>query len=163
MHTFNSISKQELDKLKDNIYETKFHKEDENDDGDVTVFSGGAEEVLKALQDMDDNPLLLDYVFKCLSNQGIFTKPEKLFYVIANKEERMPYNEKIHGTFENYIKHCIDGDFGLRKSSHIVKKVFRGIDEIEMFMMKYQGDDITGIGNTKFDKYSIKELSANAN
>jgi len=146
-----------LNKLADDIYKNQFHEEDEDMDGEVTVFSGGALEVLKSLQDMGDNPLLLDYVLKCLSNQEIGTIPDKFYYAVANKEEIMPYNEKIHGTFEKYKELCVDGDFGLFRCDNVVNKVFRGLGEIEDYMMKYGGDN-TPCGNTKYDSYSIVEI-----
>ncbi len=143
----------QLDKIKERIYREQFHEEDEDDDGTVHIHSGGAKMVLGALQDLMRNPELCRYVVMCLKKQGLITGNQKFFYVVTHHEERMPYNEKIHQTPELHKKLCIDGDWGLRRSNHIVKKVFVNSDQIEGFMKTYTGDEKSGI--IKFEKYSV--------
>ena len=138
-----------LNSLKDEVYKDQFFDYEEIINAKV---------VLEKLQDLKNNSKLLNYVIQCLAAQGIETKPNKFYYVIVNSELRMPYNKKIHKTFENYTKHCVDGDFGLKKSSHQLDKVFKGISEIEDYMIKNKGESIIGFGHTKFEKYSIHEI-----
>ena len=141
----------ELNELKDKIYKEQFFDYDETID---------AEKVLDELQNLKNNPKLLDYVIKCLANQKIATVPDKFYCVVVNAELRMEYNEQIHGTFEKYKQFCVDGDFGLKKRDHLLKKVYNGIGDIENEMMKSEGEEIFGFGNTKHQKYSIHELGA---
>ena len=139
----------ELNELKDKIYKEQFFDYDESVD---------AEKVLDALQNLKNNPKLLDYVIKCLANQKIATVPDKFYCVVVNAELRMEYNEKIHGTFEKYKQFCVDGDFGLKKRDHLLTKVYNGIGDIENEMMKSEGEEIFGFGHTKFQNYTIHEL-----
>jgi hypothetical protein len=141
----------ELNELKDKIYKEQFFNYDE------TI---SCDKALEELQNLKNNPKLLDYVIKCLNNQEIATAPDKFYCVVVNAELKMPYNEQIHGTFEKYKKFCVDGDFGLKKRDHLLKKVYNGIGEIEDEMMKSEGEEIFGFGNTKYQKYSIHELGA---
>jgi len=139
----------ELNELKDKIYKEQFFDYDETVD---------AEKVLDALQDLKNNPKLLDYVIKCLVNQKISTIPNKFYAVVVNAELRMEYHEQIHKTFEQYNKFCVDGDFGLKKRDHLLTKVYDGIGDIENEMMKSEGEEIIGFGHTKHQKYTIHEL-----
>ncbi len=139
----------ELNELSDEIYEEQFFDYDETVD---------AKKVLDELQNLKNNPKLLDYVIKCLSSQEISTVPRKLYCVVVNAESRMKYNEKIHGTFEKYKEFCVDGNFGLRKADHLLTKVYNGIADIEKQMMESEGEDIVGFGNTKFENYTIHEI-----
>ena len=141
----------ELNELKDKIYKEQFFDYDETID---------AEKVLDALQNLKNNPKLLDYVIKCLANQKIATVPDKFYCVVVNAELRMEYNEKIHGTFEKYKQFCVGGDFGLKKRDHLLTKVYNGIGDIENEMMKSEGEEIFGFGHTKFKNYTIHELGA---
>jgi hypothetical protein len=141
----------ELNELKDKIYKEQFF------DYDETI---SCEKVLKELQNLKNNPKLLDYVIKCLDNQKIATIPDKFYCVVVNAELRMEYNEQIHQTFEKYKQFCVDGDFGLKKRDHLLTKVYDGIGDIENEMMKSEGEEIFGFGNTKHQKYSIHELGA---
>lgn len=140
-----------LNELCDKIYKEHFFDYDETVD---------AKEVLDALQNLKSNPKLLDYVIKCLAKQNIATIPSKFYSVTVNAELRMPYNEQIHKTFEAYQKHCIDGDFGLKKRDYILDEVFSDIGEIEKRMMENGGVDIPMFGTTKHEKYSIHEIRA---
>ncbi len=140
-----------LNELKDKIYKEQFF------DYDETV---SCEKVLEELQNLKNNPKLLDYVIKCLANQKIDTVPDKFYCVVVNAELRMEYNEKIHGTFEKYKQFCVDGDFGLKKRDHLLTKVYNGIGDIENEMMKSEGEEIFGFGHTKFQNYTIHELGA---
>jgi hypothetical protein len=140
-----------LNELKDKIYKEQFF------DYDETI---SCEKVLEELQNLKNNPKLLDYVIKCLANQKIATIPNKFYAVVVNTELRMEYDEKIHGTFEKYKEFCVDGDFGLKKLDHLLTKVYNGIGDIENEMMKSEGEEIFGFGNTKHQKYSIHELGA---
>jgi hypothetical protein len=139
----------ELNELKDKIYKEQFF------DYDETI---SCEKVLEELQNLKNNPKLLDYVIKCLVNQKISTIPNKFYAVVVNAEKRMEYDEKIHGTFEKYKQLCVDGDFGLKKCDHLLTKVYNVIGDIENDIMKSEGEGIFGFGNTKFQKYSIHEL-----
>lgn len=140
----------ELNELKDKIYKEQFFDYDETIDAKV---------VLNELQNLKNNPKLLDYVIKCLSNQNINTIPSEFYSVVVNAELPMPYNEEIHGTFEKYKQFCIDGDFGLKKRDYLLKKVYTNISEIENDMMKNEGEEIIGFcRSTKFDKYSIHKI-----
>jgi hypothetical protein len=141
----------DLNELKDKIYKEQFF------DYDETI---SCEKVLEELQNLKNNPKLLDYVIKCLDNQKIATIPNKFYAVVVNAELRMEYNEKIHGTFEKYKQFCVDGDFGLKKRDHLLTKVYDSIGDIENEMMKSEGEEIVGFGNTKFQKYSVHELGA---
>lgn len=140
----------ELNEIKDEIYKEQFF------DYDETI---NAKEVLDALQNLKSNPKLLDYVLKCLAKQNIYTIPDKFYAVVANLEKRPEYNQKIHQTFELYKKHCIDGDFGLRKHDKLLDMTFENIGEIENYMLMHDGEEIPLFGHTKFEKYSIKEIS----
>ena len=120
-----------------------------------------AVKVLDELQNLKSNPKLLDYVIKCLNNQEIATVPDKFYCVVVNAELRMPYNEKIHGTFEKYKQFCVDGDYGLKKQDKLLSKVFNGIAEIEDYAIENEGEEIIGFGNTKFQRYSIHEIGGN--
>jgi hypothetical protein len=137
----------ELNELKDKIYKEQFF------DYDETI---SCEKVLEELQNLKNNPKLLDYVIKCLGNQNIDTVPHKFYCILVNEEKRMEYNEKIHKTFEEYKNHCVDSDFGLKKQEHLLKKVYNGIVDIENEMMKNYSGEI--FGNIKFEKYSIHEI-----
>ncbi len=148
---FKPLCEGTLNELKDKIYKEQFFDYDETVD---------AEKVLDALQNLKNNPKLLDYVIKCLSNQEIATIPNKFYAVVVNAELRMEYDEKIHGTFEKYKQFCVDGDFGLKKCDHLLTKVYNGIGDIENEMMKSEGEEIFGFGHTKHQKYSIHELGA---
>lgn len=139
----------ELNELKDIIYKEQFFDYDETVD---------AEKVLDALQDLKNNPKLLDYVIKCLASQKIATIPNKFYAVVVNAELRMEYDEKIHQTFERYKQFCVDGDFGLKKRDHLLTKVYSGIGDIENEMIKSEGEEIFGFGNTKLQKYTIHEI-----
>ena len=103
---FKTLCVGELNELKDKIYKEQFFDYDETVD---------AEKVFDALQNLKNNPKLLDYVIKCLANQKIATVPHKFYCVVVNAELRMEYDEKIHGTFEKYKQFCVDGDFRLKK------------------------------------------------
>jgi hypothetical protein len=138
-----------LNQLKDKIYKEQFFDYDE-------IIS--CEKVLDELQNLKNNPKLLDYVIKCLANQNITTIPNKFYCVVVNAEKRMEYNEVIHKSFEEYKKHCIDGDFGLKKQDYLLTKVYNGIADIENDMMNSEGVEIFGFGHTKFEKYTIQEL-----
>jgi hypothetical protein len=146
---FKPLSVGELNEIKDKIYKEQFFDYDETVDAKI---------VLDELQNLKNNPKLLDYVIKCLNNQEIATVPDKFYCVVVNAESRMPYNEEIHGTFEKYKKFCVDGDFGLKKRDHLLKKVYNGIGDIENEMMKSEGEEIFGFGHTKLEGYSIHEL-----
>jgi hypothetical protein len=148
---FKPLCEGTLNELKDKIYKEQFF------DYDETI---SCEKVLEELQNLKNNPKLLDYVIKCLANQKIATVPDKFYCVVVNAELRMEYNEQIHGTFEKYKQVCVDGDFGLKKREHLLTKVYNGIGDIENEMMKSEGEEIFGFGNTKYQKYSIHELGA---
>lgn len=148
---FKPLCEGTLNELKDKIYKEQFF------DYDETI---SCEKVLEELQNLKNNPKLLDYVIKCLANQEIATITNKFYAVVVNAELRMEYNEKIHGTFEKYKQFCVDGDFGLKKRDHLLTKVYKCIGDIENDMMKSEGEEIFGFGNTKFQKYSIHELGA---
>lgn len=148
---FKPLCEGTLNELKDKIYKEQFF------DYDETI---SCEKVLEELQNLKNNPKLLDYVIKCLANQKIATIPNKFYAVVVNAEVMMEYDEKIHGTFEKYIQFCVDGDFGLKKREHLLNKVYNGIGDIENEMMKSEGEEIFGFGNTKYQKYSIHELGA---
>lgn len=138
-----------LNELKDKIYNEQFF------DYDETI---NCKKVLDALQNLKNNPKLMDYVIKCLANQEIETVPNKFYAVVVNSELRMEYDKNIHGTFEKYKKLCVDGDFGLKKRDHLLTKVYDNIGDIENEMMKSEGEEIFGFGHTKNQKYSIYEL-----
>ncbi len=142
-----------LNELKAKIFQEQFF------DYDETI---SCEKVLDELQNLKNNPKLLDYVIKCLANQKISTIPNKFYAVVVNAEKRMEYNEKIHGTFKKYKQFCIDGDFGLKKCDHLLTKVYDNIGGIKNEMMKSEGEEIFGFGNTKFENYTIHELGAAA-
>jgi len=146
---FKPLSVGKLNEIKDKIYKEQFFDYSETVD---------AKEVLESLQNLKNNPKLLDYVIKCLNHQGITTVPDKFYCVVVNAESRMPYDEQIHNTFEKYKQLCVDGDFGLKKRDHLLKKVYNGIGDIEDEMMKNKGEEIFGFGYTKFEGYSIYEL-----
>jgi hypothetical protein len=148
---FKPLSVGELNEIKDKIYKEQFFDYDETVDAKI---------VLDELQNLKNNPKLLDYVIKCLNHQEIATVPDKFYCVVVNAESRMPYDEKVHGTFEKYKKFCVDGDFGLKKRDHLLKKVYNGIADIENEMMKSEGEEIFGFGHTKHQGYSIHELGA---
>jgi hypothetical protein len=141
----------EIDELKDGIYKEQFFGYDETID---------CEKVLDALQNLKGNPKLLDYVLKCLDEQKIVTTPNKFYAVIVNGENRMEYNEKIHGTFEKYKQFCVDGDFGVRKCDKLLDVTFDNYAEIEDYMMMDNAENIDGLGSTKFEKYTIHEIGA---
>jgi hypothetical protein len=144
---FKPLCTGELNELKDKIYKEQFF------DYDETI---SCEKVLEELQNLKNNPKLLDYVIKCLTNQEIGIT-DKFYSVVVNAEKRMEYDEKVHGTFEKYKKFCIDGDFGLKKRDHLLTKVYNNIEEIENDMMKSE-EEIFGFGTTKFHKYTIHKL-----
>jgi len=146
---FKLLSVEELNEIKDKIYKDQFFDYDETVDAKI---------VLDELQNLKNNPKLLDYVIKCLNHQEIATVPGKFYCVVVNAESRMPYNKQIHGTFEKYKQFCVDGNFGLKKRDHLLKKVYNGIGDIENKMMKSEGEEIFGFGHTKFEDYSIREL-----
>jgi hypothetical protein len=146
---FQPLSVGELNVLKDKIYKEQFFDYDETVD---------AEKVLDALQNLKNNPKLLDCVIKCLNNQNINTVPDKFYCIVVNAEKRMEYNEKIHKSFEKYKKHCVNNDFGLKKQDLLLKKVYNGIGDIESDMMKNDGEEIFAFGNIKFEKYAIHEI-----
>jgi hypothetical protein len=148
--TDNPLCIGELNELKDKIYKEQFFDYDEKIDAKV---------VLNELQNLKNNPKLLDYVIKCLYNQNINTIPSEFYSVVVNAELPMKYNKEIHGTFEKYKQFCIDGDFGLKKCDHLLKKVYNNITEIEVDMIKNEGVEIIGFcRSTKFDKYSIYKI-----
>ncbi len=138
-----------LNELKDKIHKEQFFDYDETVD---------CEKVLSELQNLKNNPKLLDYVIKCLANQQIITVPDKFYCVVVNAELRMEYDKKIHGTFEKYKESCIDGDFGLKKRDHLLTKVYNNITGIEYEMMEREGEEIFGFGHTRYQKYTIHEL-----
>jgi len=146
---FKPLSVGELNEIKDKIYKEQFFDYDETIDAKI---------VLDELQNLKNNPKLLDYVIKCLNSQEIATVPDKFYCVVVNAESRMPYDEQIHGTFEKYKKFCVDGDFGLKKRDHLLKTVYNGIGDIENEMRKSEGEEIFGFGYTKLEGYSIHEL-----
>jgi hypothetical protein len=139
----------ELNQLKENIYKEQFF------DYDETISAG---KVLDELQNLKNNPKLLDYVIKCLANQQISTTPNVFYAVVLNAEKRMEYNETIHKSFEQYKKLCIDGDFGLKKQDHLLTKVYNSFGDIENEMMKIESETIVGFGETKFETYTIHEI-----
>lgn len=134
-----------LDKLNEDLYREQFFDYDGMKD---------AKDVLDELQNLKNNPKLLDYVIKCLASQNISTVPNNFFCVVINEEKRPEYDEKIHGSFEKYKKHCVDDDFGTKKWDHLLPKVYDSFGEIEGDMMKYDGNDI----RTKFEKYTIHKI-----
>lgn len=140
-----------LDDLKEKIYKEQFFDYDETIDAEV---------VLDSLQNLRSNPKLLDYVLKCLAKEKIDVHPHNFYAVVVNAETIMPYNEKIHKTFEAYIKYCVEGDFGIKKRDHLLKKVYDGMGDIELEMMKSEGEDIWAFGNTKFERYTIHVIGA---
>lgn len=142
----------ELNKLKDIIYRNQFHEEDEREDGTVEISSGGAENVLEALQNLKKNPLLLDYVLKCLASQEMFLT-SKHFYITVHIEHTMPYNEKIHKDFETYKKFCIDGDFHKTNENIIIPEVFNNISDAENFARNIKDDE-----KILFETYTINEI-----
>ena len=146
---FKPLCEGTLNELKDKIYKEQFF------DYDETI---SCEKVLEELQNLKNNPKLLDYVIKCLANQKIATIPNKFYAVVVNAELRMEYNEKIHGTFMKYKQFCVDGDFGLKKHDHLLTKVYDDFTNIENEMMKLEELDICGFGNIKHQKYSIHEI-----
>ena|ERR1035437_6440887 len=141
-----------LNKLKNNIYKTQFHEEDEHENGTVEISSGGAKKVLESLQNLKKNPLLLNYVLKCLASQEMFLT-SKHFYITVYIEYPMPYNEKIHKNFETYKKFCIDGDFHKTKEDIIIPEVFNNISDAENFAEKYKNNE-----KILFELYSINEI-----
>jgi hypothetical protein len=150
---FKPLSDGTLNELKDKIYKEQFFDYDE---------TANAENVLDALQNLKNNPKLLDYVIKCLAEQKIATVPNKFYCVVVNAELRMEYDEKIHKTFDKYKQFCVDSDFGLKKRDHLLMKVYNCIDHIENEMMGRDGEEIFGFGNTKFQKYTIYEVGVAA-
>lgn len=155
----------ELNELKDKIYKEQFFDYDETVD---------AEKVLDALQNLKNNPKLLDYVIKCLANQKIATIPSKFYAIVVNKEHIRPYDEKMwkqidpENPFERWKKECVDGKWDMKKEDILFPKVFSGIDEIENF--RTNTDEVKKEipywsihkenENILFEKFSIHELGA---
>jgi hypothetical protein len=146
---FKPLSVGFLNKIKEDVYKEQFFDYEETIDAD---------EVLKALQNLKENPTLLDYVLKCLKEQKLLTPK---YAVTVNIETIPEYNEKIHQTFEKYNEFVIEGDFGRRRKNVLIKKVFNGIDEVEKFIKNYkQGESIISIDECRFEKYTINEIGA---
>jgi len=140
----------DLNKLSDKVFKEQFFDWDETID---------CKSVLIAIQNINDNPMLLDYVLKCLNNQKIETKPNKFYCVIINAEKYIDYDERLHKNFERYIELYYDGKCIKNKRDHLIKKVFNSYDEIENFMLNYNGEiDLAGYGIVKFDKYTIHQI-----
>jgi hypothetical protein len=69
-----------MENLVDKIYKKQFFEYD---------YDNGCEkarEVLEALQTLDTNPLLLQYVLKCLKDKNIEQKP--YYYIVVKQEYR---------------------------------------------------------------------------
>ena len=140
---FKPLSVGFLDKIKEDVYKEQFFDYEETAD---------AKEVLNALQNLKDNPTLLDYVLKCLREQKLTNGG---LSITVNVETIPEYNEKIHQTFELYNKHVINGDFGRKNFDIPIKKVFKDINEVKEFVRNYKTEDVS-----RFEKYTIHEIGA---
>ncbi len=157
----------ELNELKDKIHKEQFFDYDDKVD---------AEKVLNELQNLKNNPKLLDYVIKCLANQKISTTPSKFYAIVVNKESPKPYDEKMwekidpENPFERWKKECIDNEWDMKKEDILFPRVFDGIVEIENFPTNideakkevpywstYKDNE-----NILFEKFSIYELGTAA-
>ena len=78
----------ELEKLREKIFTEQFY---DYDDGHNS--SKKADNVLKAIQNIGTNPMLVNYVLKCLTNIGL--DQHTLFYIVVLKEN--PYKENAIG------------------------------------------------------------------
>jgi hypothetical protein len=134
-----------LDELKQKIYKEQFH--DYEDPVSPMM-------VLDELQNLKKNPRLLDYVLKCLANQQITTVPNRFYCAVVQVEERPAYNEKIHGTFEKYVKFCI----AEKKGDILLRQVYPSLYDMEKIMMNKPVVDLIDLADTRFQKYTIKEI-----
>lgn len=152
-----------LNELKDKIYKEQFF------DYDETV---NPKKVLDELQNLKNNPKLLDYVIKCLNNQKISTIPIKFYAIVVNKEHIKPYEKEMwekfypNEPFEKWKEKCVVGNWDKRKEDILFPKVFSGIDEIEYFRTNIEEvkkeipyfSTHDGNENILFEKFSIHEI-----
>lgn len=134
-----------LDELKKKIYKEQFY--DYEDPVSPML-------VLDELQNLKRNPRLLDYVLKCMAKQEIAVLPTKFYCVVVNVEERPVYNEKVHGTFEKYLKFCI----AEKKGDILLREVYPSLYDIEKIMMNKPVVDLIDLTDTRYQKYTIKEI-----
>lgn len=138
---FKPLSVGTLDKIKEDVYKEQFFDYEQTID---------AKEVLNSLQNLKDNPTLLDYVLKCLREQKLRNGG---LCVVINIETIPEYKEKIHQTFELYEKHVINGGFGKKKRDVPILKVFHSLHDLKEAVRNYDTDN-----ECKFEKYTIHEI-----
>ena len=162
---FKPLSVGELNEIKDKIYKEQFFDYDETVDAKI---------VLDELQNLKNNPKLLDYVMKCLVSQKIGTQPRKFYCIVIHKEHFRPYDENFWKQFDaenpfgKWMKECVEGKLDMKKEDILFPKVFNSISDIEDFCKNI--DEVKkeipfwtthkDNENILFEKYSIRELGA---
>jgi hypothetical protein len=89
-----------LNELREKIYKQQFWEYD-SDNG-----CEKANEVLESLEKIKQNPLLLDYVLKCLFSNEIEIK--EYFYLIVHKEHRTKIYDSVIDRIFNSIQEAED-------------------------------------------------------
>jgi hypothetical protein len=129
-----------LDKLKDELYQEHFYEADEGMDGNLDVFSEGAEKVLESMQDLKNNPDLLHYVIKCFKHSEINIHLQKYSLIMIN-ETMEQYKEHVHGSIESYNKALKRGIILTYMTPRKIRMVFNSVGEARDYAKTQKEND----------------------